>query len=357
MIGPDLNAGPCLAADRNRHEPDVPKSAHADLGERTSRGEAARRLDTDIQHARATLERVHARRSSAAFAAAQSPSDHARSFIPRLVIVTSRHRIQLWILDLEPGSRDSIMASNRYATAAAGVARAAAAPSPSARSVMASPTSSAASLARKAPCPATTARRGQCAPRRCMTCRSLKRSDAPAHARRAQRSPSRKRRQASPHPRRPSGPAVRPPPAGFGRGRPASRRCTRFRRSGRARDARRQTRRNTPPPRGTGGHGAAPAHDGGHRRPQYPGIDELSAPQPGGVGLAPRHHLSTDDRDDIGRRAAHIEEERVGKRPRHERRTCHPVCGRYAVRLPSRLRRDRKMPSVPYTHGSTSGNA
>ena len=102
MVGPDLDAGPRLAADCQRHERDVPESAHADLGERSSRGQAAWRLDADIQHARSTGERVYAR-TQLGRVLRDPVAEGPRPIVhPETRIVTSRHQIQLRLVDLEP---------------------------------------------------------------------------------------------------------------------------------------------------------------------------------------------------------------------------------------------------------------
>ncbi len=95
-----------------------------------------------------------------------------------------------------------------------------------------------------------------------------------------------------------------------------------------------------------GGHAAPPApqrdraHDGADRRSQRARVDELAGAETGRVRPPPGGHAAPDDRDHVGRGAAHVEEERVGKRARHEGRARHPVGGRHSVRSsPRRLRR------------------
>ena len=59
MVGPHVHAGPRLAADRERGELDVPEAAHAQLGQRKARGEAARHVHAGIHDARAGRKRLH----------------------------------------------------------------------------------------------------------------------------------------------------------------------------------------------------------------------------------------------------------------------------------------------------------
>ena len=85
MVGPHLHAGPRLAADRERRERDVPEAAHAQLGERRSRGEAAGHVDAGVDDRAPPASVCTAMRSSAARSTSRSASAHARSFIPRSV--------------------------------------------------------------------------------------------------------------------------------------------------------------------------------------------------------------------------------------------------------------------------------
>ena len=59
MIGPDLDAGPRLAADRDRGGGDMTEAAHAQLGQRETRGESSGGGDPCIEDARAARERVN----------------------------------------------------------------------------------------------------------------------------------------------------------------------------------------------------------------------------------------------------------------------------------------------------------
>ena len=58
MIGPHVDTGPRLASDRDRTKPNVPETAHAQLGQPTSCGEAAGHVDAGVDDARAARERV-----------------------------------------------------------------------------------------------------------------------------------------------------------------------------------------------------------------------------------------------------------------------------------------------------------
>src|SRR5262249_34388772 len=58
VIRPDLETGPRLLLDRHRSEIDVPKAAHADLGEGATCAQAARRADAGVDDARSAWQRV-----------------------------------------------------------------------------------------------------------------------------------------------------------------------------------------------------------------------------------------------------------------------------------------------------------
>ena len=58
MVGPHVDAGPRVSADRERRELDVSEAAHAQLRQRKARSEAAWHVDAGIHHARAARERL-----------------------------------------------------------------------------------------------------------------------------------------------------------------------------------------------------------------------------------------------------------------------------------------------------------
>src|SRR5687768_2802568 len=143
MVGPDLHAGPGLTRDRDRREGHVSEATHAESGEPASSFEPTARSDAGIKNPRPARSRVY---DEAQFIRAcyQRIGELPRTFIHS-----------------EPAHTAGVsISSSRYATAAAGMARAAAAPRSLTRSCAASPASIAAALAMNVPCPATTATRG-----------------------------------------------------------------------------------------------------------------------------------------------------------------------------------------------------
>src|SRR5262249_54573925 len=125
------------------------------LGEREARAESANRVDSGIDDARAVRQRVNA---DAKFVQAR---DAAVGDGPRALVHPE-------IDHAAPTRRHS---DNRYATAAAGVERAASAPTSHARSRTGRPVGSAAALARNAPDPPTTTTPGDAGDSRLNTCR------------------------------------------------------------------------------------------------------------------------------------------------------------------------------------------
>ena len=68
--------------------------------------------------------------------------------------------------------------------------------------------------------------------------------------------------------------------------------------------------------------------DRGEVRAQHAGVDELAGQQPLEVVVAGRGDAAVDDRDDVGGRAADVDEQRVGVRLGDRERRRHPVGGR-----------------------------
>ena len=80
--------------------------------------------------------------------------------------------------------------------------------------------------------------------------------------------------------------------------------------------------------------------DRGEVRAQHAGVDELAGQQPLEVVAAGRRNTPGGDRDDVGGRAADVDEQRVRMLARHRERRRHPVGGRDvpgpSARLPHR---------------------